>query len=64
MPGDVLQSMRELPIHGYSHAAELGFGAGLCDKIVLIRGKKDIDAAPRVMYVRNIDNYYVEEYEQ
>lgn len=61
LPGDVHQSMRGLPIDGYSHAAELGFGAGLCDKIVFIRGKKDVDATPRVMYVKNVDGYTIEE---
>ena len=64
LPGDVLIAMRGLPVDGYSHAAEMGFGAGLCDKIVFIRGKKDVDDTPRVMYVKNIDDHTINGDEQ
>jgi len=61
MPVDVHMAMDDLPIIGYTHAAEMGYAAGLCDKIVALRGKKTVDAENLTWYVDDIDNYSVEE---
>jgi hypothetical protein len=61
LPGDVFQAMRDMPIIGYSHAAEMGYAAGLCDKVIAMRDGKPIDSGGRTWYVENSDEWYLEE---
>lgn len=62
-PDDVSDAMDRLPILGYSHAAEMGYSDGQCDKIIAMRDGKPVDGGNRTWYVENSDDYYVGELE-
>jgi len=57
LPGDVFKAMRSLPRMGYDHACEMGYAAGLCDKVIAMRDGKPIEGGGRTWYVENSDDW-------